>query len=671
MDMKYKLMASGAVCLMASLLTSCGDLVTNLTLFAGQKRELINGSLAQSRFNVPVGLASDGNNNLYVSDSSTHTIRRISSTGQVTTIAGLPHVTGATNGNSQVATFNRPSALVVDRNTQTIYVVDAANAVIRRISATGDVNTFAGQAGQTGYQDGNADQALFDFSQGAVSLAIDSVGNLYLAVANQHVIRRITPAGVVSTFAGTRGTAGANDGDLATATFSSPQRLVVDGNDNIYVSDSNGLRKITPAGEVSTFIPNSAEPNLSAVNALAVDSANNIYVVESAGATMKLKKVTPAGDISTVYAPPTNAGGVLLNANTLIMGISLAADNAGNVYLSDISNAVIRKFSPAGVMSVHAGKTLMGTTNSSAGTNAQFAVPTSMAMDASGIILVTDSMNHSIRRVASTGAVTTRAAVSGSANMGLVDGASADARFNQPSVIVYNAAQKNYYVVDQQGKVLRKMSPVGTTSTFAGSNTSTPFPYIVDGQGANAAFKSISSAVMSTSNNLIYVVDEQTIRKVDMSGVVTTLAGQEGVRVYQDGQGSQATFKTPSFIVADTTGNAYVIDTGALRKITPTGLVSTVFGQYTDIENVPSGTSVPVAVMDIDAQGYFYLQYCSKGAQFITPSISCDIRKLDLSTGNVTATGVTANSEISSFKFDAAGQAFAIIEHALYKATLN
>ncbi len=671
MYMKSKVIAVTAVCLMASVMTSCGDLVTNLTLFAGQKRDLVNGSLAQSRFSVPVGLASDGNNNLYVSDTSSHTIRRISSTGQVTTVAGLKHVTGAIDGNSQVATFNRPSAMVVDRNNQAIYVVDAANSVIRRVSVTGDVTTLAGQVGQSGYQDGSAGQALFSFVESPVSIAIDSVGNLYLPVPGEHVIRRITPAGVVSTFAGTRGTAGADDGAIATATFSSPQRLVIDSSDNIFVADAKGLRKITPAGEVSTFLANSAEPNLSSVNALTVDSANNIYAMESAGATMKLKKVTPAGLVSTIYAPPTNTDGVLLNASTLIAGVSLATDNAGNVYLSDVGNAVIRKFSPAGVMSVYAGKTLMGTTNSSAGANAQFAAPMGMAIDASGIIIVTDSMNHSIRRVSTTGAVTTRAAVSGSANMGFVDGVSADARFNQPGAIVYNAVQKNYYIVDQAGKVLRKMSAVGATSTFAGSTAPVFSPAIVDGQGANAAFKSMSATAMSASNNLIYVVDEQTVRKVDMSGVVTTLAGQEGVKAYQDGQGSQATFKAPTRIVADTTGNAYVVDSGTLRKITPAGQVSTVFGQYVDLNSVPSGTSVLAAVMDIDAQGYFYLEYCTSGVQFVTISISCDIRKLDLSTGNVTATGVTANTEISSFKFDTTGQAFALIENAIYKATLN
>ena len=668
MRLKSKVMAATTVCLLASLMTSCGDLVTNLTLFAGQKRDLVNGTLAQSRFSLPVGLASDGNNNLYVSDASSHTIRRISSSGQVTTIAGQPHVTGATDGNGQAATFNRPSAIVVDRNTQAIYVVDAANSVIRRISATGDVTTLAGQVGQKGYQDGTASQALFNFEENGVSIAIDSAGNLYVAVPSEHVIRRITSAGVVSTFAGTRGTSGATDGTLATATFTSPQRLVVDSNDNLFVMDANGLRKITPAGDVSTFLASTADPTLSAVNALTVDSANNIYALESAGATVKLKKVTPAGVVSTLYAPPTDANGVLLNASELIVGLSLATDNAGNVYLSDVGNAVIRKFSPAGAMSVYAGKTLMGATNSSAGTNAQFAAPTSMAIDASGLILVADSMNNSIRRVSGLGAVTTRAGVSSPANMGQVDGVAANARFSRPEVIVYNNVQKYYYIVDQAGKVLRKMSPVGTTTTFAGTVSGAN---IVDGQGTNASFKTLTAAAMSASNNLIYVVDEQTVRKVDMSGTVTTLAGQQGVRTYQDGLGSLATFKAPSRIVADTTGNAYVVDSGALRKITPTGQVSTVFGQYTDVNSVPSGTPVLAAVMDIDAQGYFYLQYCTSGVQFVTTSISCDIRKLELSSGNVTATGVTANTQISSFQFDTTGQAYALIENALYKATLN
>jgi sugar lactone lactonase YvrE len=194
------------------------------------------------------GLTIDSAGNVYVADSGNNTIRKITPSGLVSTLAGTAGVMGSNDGLGGSASFSIPSGLTAD-SVGNIYVADLGNATIRKISPAGAVSTLAGTAGVTGYADGVGPAASFYVP---AALAIDGAGNVYVADMYVSNIRKITPASVVSTFAG--GGWGSADGVGAAASFKAPHGLATDSAGNVYVADSgnNVVRKISPAGVVST-----------------------------------------------------------------------------------------------------------------------------------------------------------------------------------------------------------------------------------------------------------------------------------------------------------------------------------------------------------------------------------------------------------------------------------
>jgi sugar lactone lactonase YvrE len=202
-------------------------------------------------FSSPIGLAFDTSGNLYVADEMNHTIRRISSAGTVSTFAGAAASPGAANGALLAARFNHPSGLAFD-SSGNLYVTDTFNHTIRKISTLGLVTTFAGLEGVSGTSDGSGSAALFNKPTG---ITVDSTGNLYVADTANSAIRKITPAGVVSTFAGLSSISGLKDGMGNEAWFNQPLAVDFDASGNLYVADTGNaaIRKITPAGIVSTL----------------------------------------------------------------------------------------------------------------------------------------------------------------------------------------------------------------------------------------------------------------------------------------------------------------------------------------------------------------------------------------------------------------------------------
>lgn len=196
-----------------------------------------DGTGAAAQFNYPTGVAVDASGNVYVADKDNHRIRKISPTGEVTTLAGSGE--GDADGTGTAASFKKPKDLILDV-TGNLYVTDADNFKIKRITPAGVVTTFAG-SGQ-GAVDGTGSAAQFNYAAG---IAIDGSGNLYLADENNQKIRKITSAGVVTTLMGT--TNGFTDGDAATAQFSYPTGVAVDASGNVYIADKDNhkIRKIT------------------------------------------------------------------------------------------------------------------------------------------------------------------------------------------------------------------------------------------------------------------------------------------------------------------------------------------------------------------------------------------------------------------------------------------
>ena len=229
---------------------SASGRVTTLAGAAGSSGS-VDGSDDDVRFSAPIGIARDANGILFVADSLNHTIRRITVDGHVTTFAGRAGQAGAANGSATSALFNHPSGVAVDHSGN-VFVADSANHTVRKITPSGVVTTLAGSAGVSGTQDGNGTDARFN---NPVGLSVSPSGELYLADTGNSTIRKITPTGNVSTIAGLPGITGLMDGTGGYAWFDEPEGLTVGTDGNLYVADTGNamIRKITPAGAVTTL----------------------------------------------------------------------------------------------------------------------------------------------------------------------------------------------------------------------------------------------------------------------------------------------------------------------------------------------------------------------------------------------------------------------------------
>jgi probable HAF family extracellular repeat protein len=328
--------------------------VTTLAGLAGSAGSA-NGTGSAARFNGPYGVAVDTTGNVYVADINNSTIRKITPAGAVSTLAGLAGSPGSTDGTGSAARFNGPSGVAVD-TTGNVYVADSYNHTIRKITPAGAVSTLAGLAGSSGSVNGTGSAARFYRPEG---VAVDTTGNVYVADTINDTIRKITPAGVVSTLAGLAGSIGSVDGTGSAARFGQPYGVAVDTTGNVYVADTinHTIRKITPAGAVSTLAGlagsvGSADGTGSAARfnfpyGVTVDTTGNVYVGDTWNHT--IRKITPAGAVSTLAglagSPGSTDGTGSAARFTLPHGV--AVDTTGNVYVADESNCTIRKGEPA------------------------------------------------------------------------------------------------------------------------------------------------------------------------------------------------------------------------------------------------------------------------------------------------------------------------------------
>jgi DNA-binding beta-propeller fold protein YncE len=557
-----------------------------------------NGTGAAALFNSPSELAVDASGNVYVADSGNNVIRMITPGGVVSTYAGTAGVSGSSN--SPGALFNSPMGVAVYQpvvpGPVTLYVADSGNNTIRKISSSGQVTTVAGSPGVPGSNDGTGSAAQF---AGPGSLIVDpATGNIYVADTYNDTIRRITTGAVVTTIAGSVGGYGSNDGTGAAAQFLEPTSVALDaGAVHLYVSDTGNqtIRQITTAGDVVTTIAGSAG-NVGAANGsgsaarfefptgVATDPSGNLYVADSVNYLIR-KISMPAAAVTTLagniggrgYQDGAAAAARFNNPHYV------ATDPSGNIFVSDHYNNVIRMITHAGVVSTLAGTAGPGGFQDSPG--ALFNAPYGIATDASGNVYVADSGNNAIREIAMPGGTVTTIA-GGSA--GSMDGTGNVAQFNEPYAVALNAAG-DIYVADFNNNTIRMIAPGGVVTTFAGSAGAAGSD---DGSGATARFWGPRGVATDSSGN-VYVADRNndTVRMITPAGLVSTLAGTAGVVGFQDGTGGAAQFDWPNGPIVDASDNVYVADSvnHAIRKITPAGVVTTIAG-------APPGASLSFSV---------------------------------------------------------------------------
>ena len=292
-----------------------------------------DGPAATAKFYVPRGVAVDGSGSVYVADTLNHRIRKIDSLGVVSTLAGSG-VSGFADGPAATAQFNEPFAVEVDRSGN-VFVADRLNHRIRRIDSLGVVSTLAGPSG---FADGPAGTAQYSGPHG---VAVDGLGNVYVADRVNHRIQKIDSLGVVSTLAGS-GVSGFADGPAATAQFNYPIGVAADGSGNVYVAESSGhrIRKIDSLGVVSTLAGSGVSgfadgpaptAQFSYPYGVAVDGSGNVYVGDMVNFRIRKIANTTAQSTTTTTTVPAAAG--TLTAKIIRLANSPAGDSVYEVTL--------------------------------------------------------------------------------------------------------------------------------------------------------------------------------------------------------------------------------------------------------------------------------------------------------------------------------------------------
>ena len=724
---------------------------------------LTDGPDSAATFNSPRACAIDAAGNLFITDNNE--VRKISTDGMVTTIAGNGYP-GSADGVGRAATFNYLGAISID-GLGNLYVSDPGAYNIRKITPDVVVSTLAGTAGVTGKADGIGKAAQFG---GGIYAAVGPSGNIFVTDGINNTVRKLAITGYAIdkplptglTFNGPSGSIsgtpvifspatdytvtaynhwGNNSAKInitVTGTLSFPLipaqiygvadfspavstsgaitytssntavATVVSGNIHVIaigtstITATNGSTTLSQVLTVNTapltIIADNKSKNYHLANpALTItyagfvngDSPANFttqpgistpatvttlpgsYPINVYGAADKNYKITfVAGTLTilggsvTTTAPqlsypavlnyasqvaitpvlPTNTGGpVPGNAYGQITAIAglpgqggyidgtgsaarfaapngVALDAAGNIYVADATNDVIRKITPAGVVTTFAGRGTNQLTN--------FVFPAGVTVDAAGNVYLTDTFNSLIKKVTPQGVVSIFA---GGGNQ--LDGQGTQASFGFPSGITIDKSG-NLFVADQGNDLIRKITPSGLVSTIAGQQ------YVqgsANGQGTAATFSRLNEIAVDTIGNL-YITDANLVRKITTGGLVSTLAGS-GAFTSVDGNGTAASFQQPWGVAAEPNGTVYVAEYNQIRKITPGGVVSTIIGALN-----PSGTT---------AQNT--LHYTFLGGLTIDPSgnlLVCDIGNNFVS--KVTATGYSIDKTLpAGLVFDA------------------
>jgi sugar lactone lactonase YvrE len=266
----------------------------------------VDGLGTTAQFCCPFDVAVDSAGNLYVADNHSHTIRKVTPGGVVTTLAGLAGSWGSADGTGSAARFYYCCGVTVD-SAGNVYVADSLNNTIRKVTPSGGVTTLAGRAGEDGNTDGTGSAARFSHPRG---VAVDAAGNVYVADCGNCTIRKVTPNGTVTTIAGLASNRSSADGVGTTARFYNPQGVALDSAGNLYVADTGNstIRRLTRSGAVTTLAGLAQnDGNADGVGSaarfccprgVATDTAGNLYVADTSNDL--IRKVTPNGMVTTL-----------------------------------------------------------------------------------------------------------------------------------------------------------------------------------------------------------------------------------------------------------------------------------------------------------------------------------------------------------------------------------
>ena len=564
----------------------------------------------------PAGIAVDAGGNVYIADCWNHRIRKVDTSGIISTFAGNcvgPWGTGGYSGDGGPATaaqLNKPLGVALDNNGN-VFIADMGNQRIRKVNAAGIISTIAG-IDSAGFS-GDGGPATLAKLYGPANLKIDKYGNIFIADMDNQRIRKVDTLGIINTIAGngfdSSGGLGGGTGDGGPATAAElnlPSDIVIDEIGNVFFADSwnNRIRKVDISGIISTFAGSywgdggaATQAALNSPSAIAADRLGNVYIAEDA---YLVRKVNNEGVISTFAGGGNTSsggdGGPATNAG-LFRPCGLAVDESRNVYIVEPFNYRIRKVDSFGIISTFAGNGNPGYSGDGGPATAAEIKPAGVAVDRIGNVYIAEGYNGIIRKVNTSGIISTIAGITvicGYIGQGIIDtiyggdsgdgGLAITAAFYNPISIALDSSG-NIYISDEGNDRVRKIDTNGFVNTFAGvvlggSCTSLyGSGFSGDGGLATAAQLSVPYGLTVDNSGNVYIADEDNrrIRKVNELSIISTFAG-DGI-LGHSGDGGAATaaeISDPVGLTIDNSGNIYIADyyENRIRKVS--GLQSNV-----------------------------------------------------------------------------------------------
>jgi uncharacterized protein (TIGR03437 family) len=583
------------------------------------------GQASKAQISFPSDIALDGKGNMYIADEGNALVRRIAADGTINTVAGNGKTKFAGDNGPATSAQLDPMAVAVDSQGN-LYISDGINFRIRKVDTNGIITTIAG-TGMEGYlgDGGPAEDAWLDYVTG---IAVDNAGNVYLADYNNYEVRRIDTSGMITDFAGGPLANMAGDDIPATMAPMVPTGLAFDGSGSLYISDNNvfntEVRRVDLSTGIIYGVAGSGVSGFTGDGGVAISAelgfpgglaagggavyfadetsarvrkvANNIITTVAGTSIRDNGPATDAflnlpygvaidktgnilvADSESFEARMFKAGGNIKSVGQLQGGspAGAAVDSAGNFYVTDQEFTFpaaeighVLKIAPDGTTSIIAGNGPPGYSGDDGpATLAVLNAPTGVAVDGSGNIYIADYGNHRIRKIDSSGNMSTIAG-NGSTVYSGDKGPALSAGMDPIGVALDNA--DNILVVDQLNHRIRAIAPTGTITTIVG----TGLPgYSGDGGPATAAQLKFPAGVAVDGSGNLYIADEGSavIRRVTAGGLITTIAGN-GTLTPSSGDGGPAIAAQldPMSIAVDGSGNVYIGDAinDRVRMLTP------------------------------------------------------------------------------------------------------
>jgi len=579
----YQVTADGRINLIAG---------NGLPGFSGDGKPAIAAQLSH-----PTGVAVDTTGNLFIADSDNNRIRKVTPGGAISTVAGDGTADfGGDGGAPTAAQLDYPLGIAVDSNGD-LFIADSGNSCIRKVTHGGVISTVAGN-GTAGFSGDQGSDNVYTATSAQLNhptdVAIDADGNLFIADAVNQRIRRVTIYGYIDTVAGV-GTAGfSGDGGSATeAELHNPVGVAVDAAGNLFIADSynSRIREVTPGGAISTMAGNgttgfsgddgpATEAQLYQPWDVAVDGEGNLFIADYVN--RRIRKIAANGIITTVAGIATqgfSGDDGLATSAQFYLPTNVAVDPAGNLFIADSSNSRIREVTTDGVISTVAGDGTAGFGGDGGqATSAELNNPVGVAVDRTGNLFIADSYNFCIRKVTPDGVIITVAG-NGTAGFSGDGGPATEAQLYQPWNVAVDG-EDNLFIADLVNHRIRKVTPNGVISTVAGMGTA---GFSGDGgPAAEAQLRYPTGVAIDTTGNL-FIADSgnNRVRKVTPNGFISTVAGMGMAGFSGDGgPATEAPLSRPTGVAIDAAGNLFITDhdNNCIREITPNGLISTVAG---------------------------------------------------------------------------------------------